>query len=80
MRDLLTAEEDVAAAKAGWGLYDVYDPDARRWRVMVLGSPNAETASRAVIEQARGGSSLAVKALRLIVKSAGDNPQRRKKR
>ena len=68
MRDLLTADEDLQAAAQGWGLFDVYDIKAARWRVMVLGQPSAEVASRRVVEQARQGSGVALKALRLVVK------------
>ena len=68
MRDLLTADEDLQAAAQGWGLFDVYDLKTTRWRVMVLGQPSAEVASRRVVEQARQGSGVALKALRLVVK------------
>jgi hypothetical protein len=67
MHDLLTPEEDVAASAAGWGVYDVYDMKAGKWRVMVLGEPHAEAASRRVVEQARHGSKLAQKALALVM-------------
>lgn len=80
MRDLLTAEEDAAAAQDGWGLHDVYDLSAQRWRVMVLGTPNAETASRRVVERARQGSAIAIKALRLVVKGVPAKPAKGKKR
>lgn len=80
MRDLLTAEEDAAAALDGWGLHDVYDLSAQRWRVMVLGTPNAETASRRVVERARQGSAIALKALRLVVKGVASKPAKGKKR
>lgn len=80
MRDLLTAEEDAAAAVSGWGLHDVYDLKTHRWRVMVLGRPNAEAASRVVVEQARQGSAIAIKALRLVVKGVASKPAKGKKR
>ena len=77
MYDLLSLEEDVAAAAAGWGVHDVYDLKAGKWRVMVLGLPHAEAASRRVVEQARHGSKLAQKALTLVLHGP---PKRKKKR
>lgn len=77
MHDLLTPEEDTAAAAAGWGVFDVYDLQAGKWRVMVLGAPHAEAASRRAVDQARMGSQLAQKALGLVMHGP---PKRKEKR
>lgn len=69
MNDLMTPDEDKAAALQGWSLEHVYDMEADRWRVMVLGQPSAEAAGEAVVSRARMGDTLAQKALGLIMKS-----------
>jgi hypothetical protein len=69
MNDLMTPDEDKAAALQGWSLEHVYDMEADRWRVMVLGMPSAEAAGEAVVNRARMGDTLAQKALSLIMKS-----------
>ena len=63
MYDLLTAEEDKTAAAQGWGLYHVYDMAVTQWVIRVLpaeASPN-------VVNLARAGDRLAVKALRILM-------------
>lgn len=79
MRDLLTDAEDEAAARDGWGVYDVYDLSTSRWRVMVLGRANAEAASRHVIAQAKMGSTLCIKALQLVMKGVVPRPKGKRK-
>lgn len=69
MFDLLTIEEDAAAAAQGWTLNHVYDLEAARWRVMTLGSPHAEAAGQFVVNRARMGDALAQKALGLVMNS-----------
>lgn len=76
--DLLTVEEANEAAGQGWGVYDVYDQATDKWRVMVLGSPNAEAATRGVIARAKTGSLLAQKALRLVMAGVVRRPKGKK--
>lgn len=68
-KELLTIDEDKAAAAQGWSLNHVFDLELDKWRVMVLGHPSAEIAGQAVVHLARQGSPLAQKALGLIMKS-----------
>lgn len=68
MLDLLTIEEDAEASRQGWGVYYVYDLATNRWCIQFCGSPNAEKATRFVVNQAHEGNALARKALQLIMK------------
>ena len=77
--ELLTIGEAEAARAQGWGLHHVFDLSLARWRVMVLASPSAEMGSQFVINQAKQGSALALKALRLVMDSNNPEPQKRKK-
>ncbi len=63
MLDLLTLEEDKAAAEQGWGLYHVYELSMQKWVVRVMPTEAAPI----VVAQAKSGSPLAIKALRLAV-------------
>ncbi len=63
---LLTIEEDAAAAAQGWSLSHVYDLATEKWRVQVYGLPSCELAGQFVVNQARMGSALGIKALRLV--------------
>ncbi len=67
--ELLTKEEDVQASSQGWSLGHVYDLNTKRWSVQVYGMPSCEKAGAFVVNQARMGSALAIKALRLIQES-----------
>ncbi len=67
--ELLSETETAFAAQQGWGLHHVIDGDV--CRVMVLGSPNAETIGAFVLNQARAGNGLAQKALQLIAANKG---------
>ena len=69
--DLLTIEETAQAAQQGWLLSHVYDLAPKRWRVMVLplDGKSAAAMSTALIGQARGGNTLAQKALGIVMKS-----------
>lgn len=69
MTDLLTTEESALAAQAGWSLNHVFDLTTNRWRVMVLGMPNADLHGRNVVAHARMGNPLCIKALRLVMAS-----------
>lgn len=63
MHDLLTIEEDKAAAAQGWGVYHIYDMAVDQWVIRVLpvgAQPN-------VVIQAKAGNPLAVKALRILM-------------
>lgn len=63
MHGLLTDEEDKAAAAQGWGLFHVYDLAVTQWVIRVLpaeASPN-------VVNLAKTGDRLAVKALRILM-------------
>lgn len=77
--DLLTVEETAQAAAQGWGLHHVYDLDTKLWRVMVLASPSAEAGSQFVVAQAKAGSPLAQKALRLVMAGFAAQPKKGKK-
>ena len=80
MFDLLSVEEDQAAAAHGWQLCLVYDLATSRWLNQVLPYDvrftGAAHASAAVIEQAKSGSALALKALRLVMQ--GHQPRKKK--
>ena len=74
MTDLLTSEESAVAAAAGWMLCNVFDSKDKRWQVavlpLVIGQPPLHSADRAglhVINQARSGNALAIKALQLVM-------------
>jgi len=64
--ELLTIEEAAAAAAQNWQLSHIYDLKTNKWAVGVYGQPNCEVAAQFVVNQARMGSQLAIKALRLI--------------
>jgi len=68
-QDLLTKEEDAAAQSQGWSLGHVYDLASKKWSVQVYGMPSCEKAGAFVVNQARMGSALAIRALRLIQES-----------
>ena len=69
MSALLTREETTHAASMGWGVHHVYDLASSRWRVMILGGNDSVQAGRLVVQLARGGNTLAQKALGLVLKS-----------
>lgn len=71
--ELLTTLETTEAARRGWSVNHVYDLDAARWRVMVLGMPSAEATSQQVIALARAGDTLAQKTLSLVMNSNKGN-------
>ena len=78
--ELLTKTEVEAARTQGWGLHHVYDLRQKRWSVMVLAMPSAAAGSQYVVAQAQAGSSLAQKALRLVMESNSPaTPKPRKK-
>ena len=62
MNGLLSKEEDALAASQGWGLHHVYDMDVSQWVIRVLPAPVQTN----VINAARQGNPLAIKALRLM--------------
>ncbi len=62
MFDLLTEDEDAVAAAQGWGLHPVFDLSSTRWHVMALPRGAGEN----IVQHARMGSPLHIKALRLI--------------
>lgn len=64
--ELLTPEEAAQAAAQGWSLSHVYDLASSKWRVMVYALPCCEKAGLFVVNQARMGNPVAIKALRLI--------------
>ncbi len=64
MLDLLTIEEDAAAAEQGWGLYHVYDA---KWVIRILPT----TANELVVNLAKQGQRIPIKALRLLVQGTG---------
>ena len=66
MLELLTKEEAIAAASQGWSLSHVFDLATSRWVVQVYGMPDCNKAGEFVVHQARLGSALAIKALRLV--------------
>ncbi len=68
-QDLLTKEEDAAAQSQGWSLGHVYDLASKKWSVQVYGMPSCEKAGASVVNLARMGNPLAIKALRLIQES-----------
>lgn len=74
--ELLNPKETAIAAAMGWSVRHVYDLRSARWLVLVmpavLGSaplPTAESAGIFVINLARQGNALAVKAMRLVMAS-----------
>lgn len=74
MFDLLSIQEDQAAAAQGWELAYVYDQGRKQMRPQVLALPghfkHAEAASAFVVDQARLRNELAIKAIRLVVHHA----------
>ena len=85
MNDLLLADEHALATTQGWCLEHVYDQAPGKWRVMVLPAAfvpgaSAEGAGAFVIGQARAGSALAQKALRIVMASHAAGPEKRKKK
>lgn len=62
MFDLLSAEEDKAAAAQGWGIHHVYELEAQKWVVRVL----PVEAAPVVVNLAKAGDRLALKALRIL--------------
>lgn len=66
MVELLTKEEAAIAEAQGWSLSHVYDLATSKWRVQVYALPCCEKAGQFVVAQARMGSALAIKALRLV--------------
>ena len=62
MHDLLTVEEDKAAAAQGWVLAHVYDMEVKQWVVRILPA----TAVPQVVALAKTGNALALKALRIL--------------
>lgn len=69
MLDLLTTEEDKAAADMGWGLYHVYDEKFNQWVIRILPTDAAEK----VVGMARANNPVAIKALRLMTTYRGKN-------
>lgn len=74
MYDLLTTEEDKAAAALGWTVQYVFDLERGRWTVQILPKDFAPPFDRTdlvtsmVVGMARQGDKLSIKALRLIAK------------
>jgi hypothetical protein len=66
MPALLTVEEDAIAAAQGWSLCHIYDLATEKWRVQVYALPNCEQAGAFVVNQARMGNAICIKALRLV--------------
>ena len=77
--ELLSVSETEAARAQNWGLHHVYDLKQKRWSVMVLAMPSAVAGSSFVVEQAKAGSALAKKALRLVMESNNPVTPKRKK-
>jgi hypothetical protein len=71
MYDLLTPEEDTAAALRGWQLSYVYDMRPNKWIVMVV----PPTAARSVLDAARQMCPLSLKAVRLAMQPVTRSPQ-----
>jgi hypothetical protein len=67
MNDLLTIEEDKQAAAQGWGVHHVYDLDTKQWGIRIL---PAEAATQ-VVNMARAGQALSLKAIRLMTNYKG---------
>lgn len=73
MFDLLTTDEDKLAASQGWGLHHVYDMNVSQWVIRVLPVafqdplPHAEAAGAYVVNLARQGQPVALKALRFLM-------------
>ncbi len=61
--DLLTKEESLVASALGWGLHHVYELEAKRWGIRILPADRAQV----VVNLAKQGNPLALKALRLTV-------------
>ena len=67
MNDLLSIEEDKQAAAQGWGLHHVYDMAVNQWGIRIL---PAEAATQ-VVNMARAGQALPLKAIRLMTNYKG---------
>ena len=71
--DLMTPDEDKAAASQGWGLHHVFDLDTSKWVIRVLSQGlsephnHSEGASLHVVNLARQGQPVAQKALKLLM-------------
>lgn len=72
--DQLFDHEIETAAAQGWVLCDVYDINRRKVRRQILplvfAAPhnNSEKATRWVIQRAQGGDTLALRAIRILMK------------
>jgi hypothetical protein len=71
MHDLLTEKETAAAGAAGWCLVRVYDTQMNRWQACVLPvtftpAQGARQALEFVVDQAKRGNALCIKALQTI--------------
>lgn len=79
----LTADEVRHAERHGWTLAEVYDPEQRRVMWSVLPVAFIETSvpamTRHVIELAKRGDTVAIKALTMIAKSNIYGRSKRKK-
>jgi hypothetical protein len=64
--ELLTKEEDAQALAQGWSLCWVYDLTTTKWAAQVWAMPSSEQAGLFVVNRARMGDALCIKALRLI--------------
>ena len=62
MYDLLTVEEDKAAALLGWAVQYVFDLQRKKWTVQIFPGE----LGTAVVNMARQGDALAIKTLRLV--------------
>lgn len=70
--DALTLEEKILARSQGWDLFHVFDLKSAHWRVQALSTsemPSATATLQLLINQAKTGSVLHQKALRLIMAS-----------
>jgi len=61
--DLLTKEEALVAFAQGWSVHHVYELETQKWGIRILPSD----AAAGVVNLARQGNALALKALRLTV-------------
>ncbi len=74
MYDLLSIEEDSEAAKRGWSVEYVFDCKTRKLVVLILPRhfappwPHAPAATAGVIQAARDGDRLSIKALGLMTR------------
>lgn len=84
MLDRLSNRETQYAAAQGWQLCDVFDLASSRWCVEVLPTKENEIKSaaamqRVVYDLAACNDSVAIHALRIIVRSHQSKPKRKKK-